>query len=124
MNKSLLLIFNHKSNKCVYNHYNQQTNYTDVGGIIMDKSKIEEQKNNILKSIYNYSNLHGLDVRADVAKNLNDSFTITVTNDHKEISKNISSDELTNLNNTDIQQIVEQLLKNFYEPRPPRAPTL
>lgn len=123
MNKSLLLIFDHKSNKCVYSYYIQQTNYTDVGGIIMDKSKIEEQKNNILKSIYNYSNLHGLDVRADVAKNMDDSFTITVTNEHKEISKNISSDELTNLNNTDIQQIVEQLLKNFYEPRPPRAPT-
>ncbi|HAW6248197.1 hypothetical protein SC699_15415 [Legionella pneumophila serogroup 1] len=89
----------------------------------MDKSKIEEQKNNILKTIYNYSNLHGLDVRADVEKNMDDSFTITITNDYNKISKNISPDELTNLNNTDIQQIVEQLLKNFYEPRPPRAPT-
>ncbi|CCD09708.1 Uncharacterised protein [Legionella pneumophila] len=78
MNKSLFLIFDHKSNKCVYSYYIQQTKYTDVGGIIMDKSKIEEQRNNILKSIYNYSNLHGLDVRADVAKNLNDYLTITI----------------------------------------------
>lgn len=89
----------------------------------MDKSKIEEQTNNILKSIYNYSNIHGLDVRANVAKNLDDSFTITIKNNHKEISKNISFDELTNLKSIGIQQLVEQLLKNFDEPRPYRAPT-
>lgn len=89
----------------------------------MNKSKIEEQKKRILKSIYTYSTLHGLDVKANVTNNSDDSFTITIKNDHKEISKNISSDKLTHLNSIGIQQIVEQLLKNFYEPRPPRAPT-
>lgn len=85
--------------------------------------KVEEQKIRILKSIYEHSRDHGLDVKANVAKNLDNSFTITVTNDYKKISKKISPDELTNLNSIGIQQIVEQLLKNFYEPRPPRAPT-
>lgn len=48
----------------------------------MDKSKIEEQKKRILKSIYTYSTLHGLDVKANVTNNSDDSFTITIKNDH------------------------------------------